>query len=82
MNLDYDFVSYQFAPVVKNTIDLYLYCYAQIAIFSKKQSTNNFKVVLDGYFSIAKCLGFTESELLTAYNEKNEVNLKRQDSNY
>lgn len=84
LQVDFNKFHYQnkyFGKVVSLT-KLYLECFAACAKLIKKQTTKIYFQVLNQYLIIAAQLKFTETDLITAYNKKNEINFSRQENNY
>ncbi|QBQ07970.1 dUTP diphosphatase [Spiroplasma gladiatoris] len=80
--IDYDFKDYKFDFKENEINTAYLKCFESIANFNNNKSHNNYKIMLDTFFSIAKILNFSQEDLIVSYNKKNEINFKRQDNNY
>lgn len=50
--------------------------------FYKTQLETDYQKVFKEFLQLASLLGFSESELITAYHEKNKVNYERQQTGY
>src|SRR5690625_1219425 len=50
--------------------------------FYKDQSESNYIALFQAYLQLGHLLGFTESDILQAYEKKNEVNYERQEQGY
>ena len=64
------------------TTALFNQMYRAIDYFKDQQDEETYLIVFELYLKLARQLGFTDDDILTAYHEKNDVNFKRQDSNY
>lgn len=50
--------------------------------FYKTQKEDDYYAVFKEFLQLASLLGFSESDLITAYHEKNKVNYERQETGY
>jgi dimeric dUTPase (all-alpha-NTP-PPase superfamily) len=64
------------------TTALFNQMYRAIDYFKDQQNEETYLIVFELYLKLARQLGFTDDDILTAYHDKNDVNFKRQDSNY
>ena len=64
------------------TTSLFNQIYRAIDYFKDRRDLDTYKIVFGLYLKLADQLGFTESEIIEAYQSKNDVNFKRQDQDY
>ncbi|MBD8068920.1 dUTP diphosphatase [Bacillus sp. PS06] len=65
-----------------NTVEQFLVLYQQITAFQSSKSIEDYKKLIQDYFTLAVILGFSEEQIVQAYISKNEVNFERQEQGY
>jgi dimeric dUTPase (all-alpha-NTP-PPase superfamily) len=56
--------------------------FKKVLHFYEKQTEKAYVQMFQAYVGLAQLLGFTESDIIKAYHEKNEVNYARQQNGY
>ncbi|WP_244093983.1 dUTP diphosphatase [Jeotgalibacillus sp. R-1-5s-1] len=62
--------------------DLFLDFYHSVTQFRSYQSQFNYDGMWDRYLKIGTVLGFSVDDVMSAYTDKNEINIKRQQDGY
>lgn len=65
-----------------NLTDLFLTLNLSISNFINNQSKENYVNIFNNFLFLGKLLGFTPTDIETAYISKNEINHERQDQGY
>lgn len=82
ININFNFEIYEFNFINNDIISAYILCFENILQFNSRKDENNYKIMLDSFFSIGKVLNFSEEEIIEAYSLKNKINFIRQENNY
>lgn len=78
-------LTYTSSPLDDNGIDQtdsFLALYRSIGAFYSEPVQETYNTLFQSFLQLGQQLGFTESSILEAYQEKNEVNHTRQDEGY
>gem|GEM_PF-4100962 len=82
ININFNFKIYEFNFIKNDIISAYILCFENILKFNSRKDEDNYKIMLDSFFSIGKILNFLEEEIIEAYFLKNKINFIRQENNY
>ncbi|MFC7321100.1 dUTP diphosphatase [Halobacillus campisalis] len=66
----------------KRETDAFLDIFTSIEHFKQEKSEASYQHLFRSYLELGNTLGFSEKDLQTAYQKKNEVNFQRQDEGY
>ncbi|MFP7478061.1 dUTP diphosphatase [Terribacillus saccharophilus] len=78
-------LTYTSKPLIDNEIDqtdAFLELYGSIGAFYSDPVQGTYDTLFQSFLQLGRQLGFTESSILEAYQQKNEVNHTRQDEGY
>lgn len=78
---------YTFSEIVPDTIKVkattaFNHAFSSCLTFYRKQSEENYHDMFKQFIQLANVLGFSETDIIQAYHEKNAVNYERQENGY